>query len=147
MKPSSGLIDSAEQLRAAPDRALIESFRQEMDDDFNTPRALALIFDEVRALNRLLDEKKSKGIEERCAALRVMCDTLGLLREGYFERKKARFLAKTPIKRYEIEDLIRRRDQARQEKNWQEADRLRDELGREGILLEDTPKGTVWKVK
>ena len=132
---------------AEPDRTLIESFRREMDDDFNTPRALALIFDEVRALNRLLDEKKSKGIEERCAALRVMCDTLGLLQPGYFERKKVRFLEKSPIKQDEIEDFIRRRDQARQDKNWSEADRLRDELSQMGIVLEDTPKGTVWKVK
>jgi len=132
---------------AEPDRTLIESFRREMDDDFNTPRALALIFDEVRALNRLLDEKKSKGIEERCAALRVMCDTLGLLQPGYFERKKVRFLEKSPIKQDEIEDFIRRRDQARQDKNWSEADRLRDELSETGIVLEDTPKGTVWKVK
>jgi len=132
---------------AEPDRTLIESFRREMDDDFNTPRALALIFDEVRALNRLLDEKKSKGIEERCAALRVMCDTLGLLQPGYFERKKVRFLEKSPIKQDEIEDFIRRRDQARQDKNWPEADRLRDELSETGIVLEDTPKGTLWKVK
>src|SRR6476620_10735172 len=132
---------------AEPDRTLIESFRREMDDDFNTPRALALIFDEVRALNRLLDEKKSKGIEERCAALRVMCDTLGLLQPGYFERKKVRFLVKSPIKQDEIEDFIRRRDQARQNKNWREADRLRDELSETGIVLEDTPKGTLWKVK
>jgi cysteinyl-tRNA synthetase len=132
---------------AEPHRVLIESFRREMDDDFNTPRALALIFDEVRALNRLLDEKKSKGIEERCAALRVMCDTLGLLQPGYFERKKVRFLAKSPIKQDEIEDFIRRRDQARQDKNWPEADRLRNELSETGIILEDTPKGTVWKVK
>jgi len=132
---------------AEPDRGLIESFRREMDDDFNTPRALALIFDEVRAINRLLDQKNAKGIEQRCAALRVMCDTLGLLQPGYFEHKKARFLAKSPIKQDEIEDLIRRRDQARQEKNWREADRLRDELSQKGILLEDTPKGTVWKVK
>ena len=132
---------------AALDRALLESFRQEMDDDFNTPRALALIFDEVRALNRLLDEKKPKGIEERCAALRVMCDTLGLLQPGYFERKKVRFLAKSKIAAEEIDDLIARRDQARQSKNWPQADRLRDELLRKGILLEDTAKGTVWKVK
>ena len=54
------------------DSALMESFRQEMDDDFNTPRALALIFDEVRALNRLLDEKKTQGIENR--ARRASCD-------------------------------------------------------------------------
>ena len=52
--------------------ALMDAFRQEMDDDFNTPRALALIFDEVRALNRLLDEKKAKGLEERAAALRLI---------------------------------------------------------------------------
>ncbi|HEX7231277.1 MAG TPA: cysteine--tRNA ligase [Candidatus Binatia bacterium] len=132
---------------AEPDRSLVESFRREMDDDFNTPRALALIFDEVRALNRLLDEKKAKGVEQRCAALRLMCDTLGLLQPGYFERKKVRFLANSQIKQVEIEDLIRRRDQARQNKNWPEADRLRDELSQRGILLEDTPNGTVWKVK
>jgi cysteinyl-tRNA synthetase len=59
------------------DAALMASFCQEMDDDFNMPRALAPIFDEVRALNRLLGEKKQKGIENRAAGLRVMCETLG----------------------------------------------------------------------
>ena len=132
---------------AVPDPALLESFRQEMDDDFNTPRALALIFDEVRALNRLLDEKKIQGIENRGAALRVMCDTLGLLRDGYSERKKQRFLKKGNLTILRIEELIGRRDRARLEKNWQEADRIRDELSREGIVLEDTAKGTLWKVK
>src|SRR6266850_2427107 len=132
---------------AVPDSALLESFRQEMDDDFNTPRALALIFDEVRALNRLLDEKKTQGVEKRGAALRAMCDTLGLLRDGYFERKKQRFLTKGSLTALRIEELIRQRDRARVEKNWQEADRIRDALGREGIVLEDTAKGTLWKVK
>ena len=133
--------------QAVPDSALLESFRQEMDDDFNTPRALALIFDEVRALNRLLDEKKPQGVEKRGAALRAMCDTLGLLRDGYFERKKQRFLKKGSLTALRIEELIRQRDRARFEKNWQEADRIRDALGREGIVLEDTAKGTLWKVK
>ena len=133
--------------QAVPDSALLESFRQEMDDDFNTPRALALIFDEVRALNRLLDEKKTQGVEKRGAALRAMCDTLGLLRDGYFERKKQRFLKKGNLTAVRIEESIGRRDRARLEKNWQEADRIRDALGREGIVLEDTAKGTLWKVK
>jgi cysteinyl-tRNA synthetase len=133
--------------QAVPDSALLESFRQEIDDDFNTPRALALIFDEVRALNRLLDEKKTQGVEKRGAALRAMCDTLGLLRDGYFERKKQRFLKKGSLTALRIEELIRQRDHARVEKNWQEADRIRDALGREGIVLEDTAKGTLWKVK
>jgi cysteinyl-tRNA synthetase len=130
-----------------PDSALLESFRQEMNDDFNTPRALALIFDEVRALNRLLDEKKTQGIENRGTALRAMCDILGLLRDGYSERKKQRFLKKGNLTAVRIEESIGRRDRARLEKNWQEADRIRDELGREGIVLEDTAKGTLWKVK
>ena len=43
----------------------MNSFRREMDDDFNTPRALALIFDEARALNRLFDSKKHRGLEKR----------------------------------------------------------------------------------
>ena len=81
------------------------------------------------------------------AALRAMCDTLGLLRDGYFERKKQRFLKKGSLTALGIEELIRQRDRARFEKNWQETDRIRDALGRDGIVLEDTAKGTLWKVK
>jgi cysteinyl-tRNA synthetase len=135
------------QKNVVPDPSLIDSFRREMDDDFNTPRALALIFDEVRALNRLLDEKKSRGIEGRTAALRSMCDALGLLQDGYFERKKQRWLNKGLVSQREIEELIARRDAARKEKNWQEADRIRLELQSRGVMIEDTPGGAVWKVK
>jgi cysteinyl-tRNA synthetase len=132
---------------AAPEPALLDAFRQEMDDDFNTPRALALIFDELRSLNRLLDDKKTKGLEGRAAALRSMCDTLGLLREDYFERKKERWLKKGVVTRAEIEILIARRIRAREEKNWDEADRIRNELQLKGVVIEDTPGGTQWKVK
>jgi cysteinyl-tRNA synthetase len=130
-----------------PDRSLIAAFRQEMDDDFNTPRALALIFDELRGLNRLLDEKKSSGIGSRGAALRTICDTLGLLRAGYSEAKKQRFLKKGGLTALQIEERINLRDQARHHKNWGEADRIREELSQHGIVLEDTAEGTVWKVK
>jgi cysteinyl-tRNA synthetase len=133
--------------QAVADSALMDSFRREMDDDFNTPRALALIFDEVRALNRLLDDKKLKGIESRGAALRMMCDTLGLLHEGYFDRKKERWLRKAPISREKIESTIAERDDARKAKEWEKADRIRDQLQKEGIVIEDTPGGTLWKVK
>jgi cysteinyl-tRNA synthetase len=132
---------------AAPDPALMEAFRREMDDDFNTPRALALVFDEVRALNRLLDGKKSQGIDTRGSALSAICDTLGLQRDGYAERKKQRFLDKASISVGAIEELIERRNRARSEKNWQEADRIRGQLIEHGVLLEDTAKGTLWKVK
>ncbi len=129
------------------DGGLIESFRQEMDDDFNTPRALALIFEEVRALNRMLDAKKPKGLEPRAAALQTMCATLGLLYDGYFERKKQRWLSKASITSAEIAAQIARREQARKAKNWRDADRIRDELQTLGIVVEDTPNGAVWKVK
>src|SRR5262245_5327803 len=129
------------------DGALMEVFRQEMDDDFNTPRALALIFDEVRALNRLLDEKKPEGLEARVAALRTMCATLGLLYEGYFERKKQRWSTRAGIAREAVEAQIARREQARKSKNWNEADRIRNELQALGVVVEDTPEGAVWKVK
>ena len=132
---------------ADADTALVQSFRQEMDDDFNTPRALALIFDEVRALNRLLDDKKAKGLEGRAAALRMLCDALGLSQDGYFERKKERWLRKGTVKRNQIEKQIAERDLARRAKNWGEADRIRNELAASGVILEDTPGGAVWKVK
>jgi cysteinyl-tRNA synthetase len=101
---------------AAADSALMDSFRREMDDDFNTPRALALIFDEVRALNRLLDDKQAKGLESRAAALRAMCDSLGLHYDGYFERKKARWLNRGDVKRETIDEIVAARDLARKSK-------------------------------
>ena len=132
---------------ATADDALMDSFRQEMDDDFNTPRALALIFDEVRALNKLLDERNAKGIESRYATLREMCDALGLLQEGYFERKKQRWLKNSILSEGEIQAAIGQRNEARQARNFPEADRIRDQLNRHGVAIEDTPEGTIWKVR
>jgi cysteinyl-tRNA synthetase len=86
-------------------------------------------------------------LEGRAAALRALCDALGLLREGYFERKRERWLKKGLVTRAEIEGLIARRNQARDEKNWPEADRIRDQLQRMGVAIEDTPGGAVWKVR
>jgi len=133
--------------QAAPDAELMNAFRREMDDDFNTPRALALIFDEARALNRLFDGKKHQGLENRVAAFRAMCDTLGLFQPGYFERKKERWLKKGILTVPAIDGLITRRNIARREKDWAEADRIRVALQQKGIVIEDTPGGTVWKVK
>ena len=132
---------------ATADGALMDSFRQEMDDDFNTPRALALIFDEVRALNKLVDEKQAKGIAARYAALRSMCNVLGLLQEGYFERKKQRWLKNSSLSEGEILAAIGQRNAARKAKYFPEADRIRDELNRHGVAIEDTPEGTIWKVR
>jgi len=132
------------------DAALLGDFRAEMNDDFNTPRALALIFDEVRALNRLMDEGKSAELAPRVAALKKIGGALGLLQEEparFLARKKERWLAAQGLSQNEIDESIRRRNQARREKNWREADRIRAELGARGIVLEDASGGTIWKVK
>jgi cysteinyl-tRNA synthetase len=136
-----------------PEPALLEAFRQEMDDDFNTPRALALIFDEVRSLNRWLDEGKRAGVSgvySRALALKQICDVLGLLQdspEGFFEKKKERWLQQHDLARGAVEQWIAERDRARREKNWAKADRIRHELQSKGVVIEDTPGGTLWKVK
>jgi cysteinyl-tRNA synthetase len=132
------------------DASSMATFRQEMDDDFNTPRALALIFDEVRSLNRLLDSKTSEGLAERAAALESMCAALGLLQddpERFFGRKKARWLRQQGFTDEEVQKAIAAREQARVEKNWQEADRIRNELLAKGIVVEDSRAGTTWKVR
>jgi len=148
-------IDRVERASGAPedvepDRQLLDAFRQEMDDDFNTPKALALIFDEVRSLNRLLDDRKNDGIRARAASLKKMCDVLGLLEESpelFFKRKKDQWLQRHGLTHDQIDQWIAQRNQARKEKNWREADRIRQELQDKGIAIEDTPGGTLWKVK
>lgn len=135
---------------ATPDATLLDDFRREMDDDFNTPRALALIFDEVRSLNRLLDDKSIERVPARAAALNTLCETLGLLHaspDAFFSRKKERWLRQQGLAREQVEARIAERNQARKQRHWQEADRIRQELLDKGIMIEDTPSGTEWKIK
>jgi cysteinyl-tRNA synthetase len=132
------------------DASLMSSFRQEMNDDFNTPRALALIFEEVRSLNRLLDAKQNDGIAERASALETMCEALGLLQDGpeaFLSRKKTRWMRQQGFAEEEVQKAIAARDHARMNKNWREADRIRNELLAKGIVVEDTRSGTTWKVR
>jgi cysteinyl-tRNA synthetase len=109
-----------------------------------------LIFDEVRSLNRLLDAKTNEGLAERASALETMCEALGLLQdapEAFLSRKKARWLRQQGLTDQEVQKAIAARDQARKDKNWQEADRIRNELLAKGIVVEDSRDGTTWKVR
>jgi len=135
---------------AQPDPGLLGDFRQEMDDDFNTPRALALIFEEIRSVNRMLDQGKIKGLYPRALALKAMAEVLGLLQEdpdAFLRKKRERWLQGQGLAPEFVEELIRKRGRARKEKRWVEADRIRQELQEKGIALEDTPGGTIWKVR
>jgi cysteinyl-tRNA synthetase len=79
-----------------------------------------------------------------------MAEVLGLVQEepkAFLEKRKEDWLLRQGLSSEDIEELISRREQARSEKRWQEADRIRTELKKKGVTLEDTPGGTVWKVR
>lgn len=128
-------------------------FEEAMDDDFNTAKAIGVIFEFIKELNRLMDRKPSS--EEEISLIReaekVLRELGGVL--NIFHRKAIDWyrdllhLKRIPILEEQIEELINERTQARKEKNWQRADEIRNFLLTKGIILEDRPDKTVWKVK
>ena len=111
-------------------------FIEAMEDDLNTGEALGAIFELVRDINtNVNDGVHSKAlIEYAITVFDELMNVLGLL----YNRKADSNLDD------EIEALIAARNDARKNKNWAEADRIRDELKAQGIILEDTPQGVKW---
>jgi cysteinyl-tRNA synthetase len=117
-----------------------------MDDDFNAPQALGVLFDLARVLQGAREPvaQGATGVGAfllGVAELVTLARTLGLL-EG--ARKAA---AVDPQLKARIESLVHLRQEARRQRDFGEADRLRDELGRLGVILEDTRDGTSWKLQ
>ncbi len=112
-------------------------FIEAMDDDFNTPQALATLFDLAREMNRLRDTGSSVG--QRQSLLIKLAGVLGLT----LKPPERQFIDAEPF----IKLLISTRERLRQAKQWQLADEIRANLDEAGIILEDTAKGTVWKRK
>ena len=120
-------------------------FEQAMDDDFNTPMAISVLFDMSHELNRLkAGDRVQAGI--LAAQLKKLAEILGLL-----ENDAQQFLqgstSEGSLADDDINSLIEQRVIAKQEKNWSECDRIRDVLDAEDILLEDTAQGTRWRRK
>lgn len=124
------------------DRAIIdgfgkyrEQFIDAMDDDLNTADAIASIFELVRDINtNVVGKTPSKALVE--GAISVFDELTGVL--GLVYNRKTETLDSG------IEALIEARTNARKEKNWAEADRIRDQLKEMGIVLEDTAQGVKW---
>lgn len=115
--------------------ALEQSFFDALADDLNMPRALAGLFKFIRQINPILDHGKFNE-PQRKQMLEVLGRLNGIL--GLFD------LDLEPLGAEE-EALIRKREDARNSKRWEEADRIRDELFGRGIKLTDTPSGTRWE--
>ncbi len=114
-----------------------QRFMAAMDDDLNTPQAIAALFDLAREINRERDAGRPVAGDQ--AVLRQLGGILGLT---FAEPTAGRDnLAARPF----IELLVNTRAELRQARQFALADRIRDELAAQGVLLEDTAQGTLWR--
>jgi cysteinyl-tRNA synthetase len=109
-----------------------------MDDDFNTPEAVAVLFDLANEINRAHSMMLARQ-------LRALGGLLGLLGRESEQFLRAEVGPGDGISDLQIAGLIAERNEARREKNFRRADEIRDELLRKGIGLEDGPQGTTWR--
>ncbi len=132
------------------DSSCVNRFREAMDDDCNTPRALGVIFDVVRQMNRELDAGRMTAAATLRSEIAKIGAVLGLLQEPpaqFLAHHKQTGLAEASLTPEAIEALIAERAWARKEKNFQRADAIRAQLAEQGVLLKDGPTGTTWTVK
>ena len=135
LKNASDTVPSdAEEIKKALDMRR-EQFIRVMDDDLNTADAITAVFELVKDINtKVITDAPSKELVEY--ATNLFDELTGVL--GLVYNRKTESLDD------EIEKLIEARTQARKDRNWAEADRIRDELKAQGIVLEDTPQGVKW---
>ncbi|MEK7126602.1 MAG: DALR domain-containing protein, partial [Patescibacteria group bacterium] len=112
-----------------------EEFEKTMDDDFDTSGALGALFDLVKNLNLMLENKLISKADAKYIRefLKKLDDVLAII---FYEE-----ISLDEDEKY----LIEQRELARKKKDFKTSDKIRDELLKKGIVLDDTPDGTVWK--
>ena len=128
------VVENADEIKAKL-TSRREQFITAMDDDLNTADAISAIFELVKDINTtvITDAPNKELVELATTLFDELTGVLGLV-----------YNRKTESLDDEIEKLIEARTQARKDRNWAEADRIRDELKAQGIVLEDTPQGVKW---
>ena len=120
-------------------------FAAAMDDDFNTPVALSVLFDLARELNAA-KEAKSIKVQELVASLRFLGGLLGIVQGDADDFLKSGIVNGEVIDEELIEQQIQSRLAAKKAKDWALADKIRDDLKEQGVILEDTPNGlSTWR--
>ncbi len=132
-------------------------FRAAMDDDFNTAQAIGHLFEGVRAINRLIAEKKFRKKADKVTSVRALLakilelgDVLGLFISDpaeWLKQQNLKGLKELGLTESEVVRAIDERLQARSNKDFARADQIRDDLAQKGIELLDSVAGTVWKIK
>jgi len=119
-------------------------FHAAMEDDFNTPEALAALFDLAREINRsrTADPVRAAGLG---SLLRRLGDLLGILQDDPERFLRGGEQGGEGLTDADIDAMIERRVQAKKDKNWADADAIRDQLKEAGIVLEDSASGTSWR--
>lgn len=119
-------------------------FNLAMDDDFNTPEAIAVMFELSHDINRIRTTQSDTAAAPLGALLKFLGKALGLLQDDPEEWFKGAGNA-GGLSDADIETLIQQRLEARSARNWAESDRIRDELKAKGIILEDSAGKTSWR--
>jgi len=139
-----GTADTAVEL-AAQAEAFLRDFDAAMDDDFNTALAISQMFGLAKEINRYHQETErglafdAVNFKKAADAFRTMAEIIGI-----FEQEEAA-PSDDGLAAALMELIIELRQEARAEKNWARADRIRDGLKEAGVILEDTPTGVRWK--
>jgi cysteinyl-tRNA synthetase len=117
-----------------------------MDDDFNTPQAIATLQELTRDVNTLLNGDATIGLNT-LKSINDLYNELGGDVLGLIPSKEAAGKLNEDRENALIQMLVERRAQARANRDYAEADRIRDELAAIGVILEDRPESTIWKVE
>jgi cysteinyl-tRNA synthetase len=154
MGPFENLDDGCQigSLTGIQKGSFLEAFVHMMDDDLNTAGAIGLIFEKIKDMNRFMDDQGEKPdaavieqLKDERRQLFLASMPLGILQNNpgvFFDR----MAGPTEIDSERVEAMIRERSEARARKDWSKADALREQLQEMGVVLEDGPGGTTWRL-